>query len=178
MFLKNTIIKIISLFSLSMLCLNMSGCNKTEPQPMLKVETSTSLGGIATIAGTDYYIVYDNSKVEKTSEFKRSTIEHYSFSSEDEGIAIEDIDINTEQGTKISEIGKNIISLSKKDKKIKNHVTMYVIDNKNYFTVWLKKGLIFSYEGLYEYNEADNSIKRIAEFKGSIMQVEPYQNSD
>ena len=59
---KKIYIKFLSLLSIMVLLLNLTGCKKTEAKPILKVITKSSVGGISSLSNTNFFIIYDNEK--------------------------------------------------------------------------------------------------------------------
>ena len=153
------------------------GCKKgEEPKPILKVITSSQVG--TTIFSTKYYyIVYENGKTKKTSEFQKSEVISFAFNPEAQEKDVpnlHDVDLNNPEEAKYNDAAAQIVSLIENDEKVYSPGELYVIDNKIYFKALRDYGINSCADTLYEYIPSDNKFKRIASFKGSITHVEAY----
>lgn len=153
------------------------GCeNKPQSLPILKVITSSQVG--TTIFSTKYYyIVYENGKTKKTSEFQKSEVISFAFNPEAQEKDVpnlHDVDLNNPEEAKYNDAAAQIVSLIENDEKVYSPGELYVIDNKIYFKALRDYGINSCADTLYEYIPSDNKFKRIASFKGSITHVEAY----
>ena len=152
------------------------GCKKSEePKPILKVITNSEIAPII-FSYDRYYVVYDNGKTKKTSEFEPSESVHYRFVSTnyDSPELLSGIDTNTEEGAYLNKVAGNIISLVNEDDNLSSPGAMYLANNKVYFSITIYTGHDESV-ALFEYIESDNSLNKIATFEGNITHVEAYK---
>ena len=152
------------------------GCKKSEePKPILKVITNSEIAPVI-FSYDRYYVVYDNGKTKKTSEFEPSESVNYRFVSTnyDSTELLSGIDTNTEEGAYLNKVAGNIISLVNEDDNLSSPGAMYLANNKVYFSITIYRGEDESI-ALFEYLESDNSLNKIATFKGNITHVEVYK---
>ncbi len=176
----NRIIKLVAWICLLACVVTCVGCEKKpEPQPILKVITSSQIG-VTIFSYKHYYIVYNNRRKKKISKFSPSKSISYAFNpdaeSKDEPY-LHLIDTTTDEGITLNNIAKNIFLLTEKDDN--NNVfspgKLIIIDSHYYFTALVKKSKNSIDNGLYEYLFKTNSFQNIATFSSSITHVEPYQ---
>lgn len=156
------------------LLLNLTGCKKTEAKPILKVITKSSVGGISSLSNTNFFIIYDNDKKEKTKKFDYtfSFSNIYCFSNDPNNIL--EIDLNDEKQKQVNDIAKNIYLKISNDDKIFNPDTLYIIEGQYYFTA---KTLTLTKSEricLCEYDLSNDTIRQIATFNENISYVCAY----
>lgn len=127
---------------------------------------------------TNYYIVYENGAVKKTSEFNPSDVITYYFIDNDYGALTKKLfglDINTPQGEELKKIANNILLLMDETKlKVISINELFILDDRYFFDVLTDNGKK-NISKLFEYIPADNSIKEIVSFRsGAINHVELY----
>ena len=152
------------------------GCNeKNESKPILRVITGTQVG-LTIFSKNQYYIVYDNGKTKKTSEFTPTEVKHYAFQTSEEQTTpyLYHIDIDSKEGIKLNNIAKDIVEAINNNEIITSPGKLFLIDGSYFFTAFIKKGEQYKV-ALLEYINDDNTIIEIATFKGDISHVEPYQ---
>ena len=170
------ILKSLVLASALLIILSCVGCkNKEESKPILKVITNSEIAPVI-FSYDRYYIVYDNGKTQKTSEFKPSESINYRFVSTnyDSTELLSGIDTNTEEGACLNKIAGNIVSLVNEEGNLSPPGAMYLVNNNVYFSSIINKGND-EIVALFVYNESENSIVKFATFKGNITHVEAYQ---
>lgn len=159
-------------------CLSCAGCEKkAEPQPILKVITSSQIG-VTIFSYKRYYAIYDNGKKKKIPEFSPAEEESYLFGSsnyDDSSKVLYSIDLNTEEGIQLNEIATKIIALTEDDDKVHSPGALYVISGKYYFAALINKGYDSLADALFEYNVEENTFKKIVSFNSSITHVEAYR---
>ncbi len=152
------------------------GCEKeSKAQPILKVITSSQVG-VTIFSNKHYYIVYDNGKKKKTSEFTPTEVKHYAFQTSEEQTTpyLYHIDIDSKEGIKLNNIAKDIVEAINNNEIITSPGKLFLIDGSYFFTAFIKKGEQYKV-ALLEYINDDNTIIEIATFKGDISHVESYQ---
>ena len=173
----NRITKFLAWLCIITCCLSCVGCEKkAEPQPILKVITSTQVG-LTIFSYKRYYIVYDNGKINRMSEFTPSESIAYAFNPDAEKENepyLYLIDTNTEEGEAWNNIAKSIISLTNNSDNISFPGALYYINEKYYFTASISKKNS-EVNAIFEYMKSDSSIREVGTFKGSITHVEAYQ---
>ncbi len=169
-----THIKILSLLSIIVLFFNLTGCKKTEAKPILKVVTTSSVGGISSLSNTNFFVIYDNNKKEKTKKFDYtfSLSNIYCFSNDSNNIL--GIDLDDEKEKQVNDIAKKIHSKISNDKKISDPDTLYLIEEQYYFTA--KRSTLTKSERvcLFEYDLSNDTIQEIATFNENISYVCAY----
>ncbi len=172
---RNKIIKLFTWLCIVTCCISCVGCGqKREPLPILKVRTSYQSGYLP-LLNKQFYIVYDNGKTKRISEFESSDTTVYYFVLTDYDLKrLSGIDVNTDEGKRLNRIAESIISLTAEDDTLSSPEAMYLISDKIYFsiTAFKESGNL---SAVFEYIESDNSICEIAAFKGSIEYMEAYQ---
>lgn len=167
-------IKFISLFAIIVLVLNLTGCDKTEAKPILKVITTSSVGGISSLSNTNFFIVYDNNKKEKTKKFDYtfSLSNIYCFSNDSNNIL--GIDLDDDKEKQVNDIAKKIYSKISNDNKIFDPDTLYLIEEQYYFTA--KRTTLTKSERvcLCEYDLSNDTIREITTFNENISYVFAY----
>lgn len=172
-----THIKILSLLTIIVLFFNLTGCKKTEAKPILKVVVDASNGGISVLPNHKYYIVYDNGDTKKTEEFSRIDTEQYAFNPNAEKNLepyLHDIDMSIEKNKSLNDAAKSISSIisNEKDIFVGGAGTLYIVNDKYYFTVYLKEGANDVSAGLFEYYLSDNSISKVTDFDYDISHIQ------
>lgn len=174
----NRITKFLAWLCIITCCLSCVSCEKkAEPQPILKVITSSQIG-VTIFSYKRYYAIYDNGKKKKISEFSPTEVESYLFGSsnyDDSSKVLYSIDLNTEEGIQLNEIATKIIALTEEADKVHSPGALYVISEKYYFAALINKGYDSLADALFEYNVEENTFKKIATFSSSITHVEAYQ---
>ncbi len=176
----NRIIKLATWLCVLVCLTTCIGCEKKpDPKPILKVITTSEIAPVVFLYKR-YYIVYDNGKTKKISEFEPIKSTSYAFdpsAEEKSNPYLHNIDTNTEEGNILNKIAMNIVSLTDKneDNSIFSPSELYIIDNKYYFYALIDKLGDSSDNGLFEYLVDDNSFKKIATFNNNITHVEAYQ---
>ena len=174
---KKIFLRFLSLLSIIVLSLNITGCEKTEATPILKVVVDASNGGISVLPNYKYYIVYDNGDTKKTEAFSRVDTEQYAFNPNAEKNLepyLHDIDMSIEKNKSINDAAKSISTIISKEKDIfvGGAGTLYIVNDKYYFTVYLKERSNDVSVGLFEYYLSDNSISKVADFDNDISHIQ------
>ena len=174
-----THIKILSLLSIIVLFLNLTGCKKTEAKPILNVVVDASFGGIGVLPNYKYYIVYDNGKAKKIEAFSREDTEQYAFNPNAEKNLepyLHDIDMSIEENKSLNDIAKSISTIISNDTDIfvGGAGTLYIVNDKYYFTVYIEKGANDVSVGLFEYYLSDNSISKVVVFDHDISHIQSF----
>ena len=176
----NRITKCLAWLCIITCCLSCVGCEKkAEPQPILKVITSSQIG-VTIFSYKRYYAIYDNGKKKKIPEFSPSEVIGYAFNpdAEEKDVPyLHLVDIDAEEGAELNNIAKNIVNLTTKneDNNVFSPGKLRIINNHYYFTALLEKDRDSIINGLFEYYLSDNSFIKIATFSSSITHVEAYQ---
>lgn len=176
---KKLYIKFLYLLSIIVLSINLTGCKKTEAKPILNVVVDASFGGVGVLPNYKYYIVYDNGDSKKTEAFSRMDTENYAFNPNAEKNLephLHDIDMSIEKNRSLNDVAKSISDVISDDKDIfvGGAGTLYIVDDKYYFTVYLEKGANDVSVGLFEYNLSNNSISKVAVFDHDISHIQSF----
>ncbi len=177
----NKFLKIIVWICLLTLMFGCAGCKnkKEEPKPILKVITSSQVG-TTIFSNKQYYIVYDNGKTKKVSQFSENDVFGYAFNPSAESKNepyLHMLNTNTDQGKLFNNYAKNIVYLTDKDdsNNVFSPAKLLVIDNHLYFTAMIKTKINTIKRGVFEYLIDDNTFTKVAVFKNSITHVEAYK---
>lgn len=167
-------IKILSLLAIILLFFNLTGCKKTEAKPILKVVTTSSVGGISSLSNTNFYVIYDNNKKEKTKKFDYtfSLSNIYCFSNDSNNIL--GIDLDDDKEKQVNDIAQNIYSIISNDDNIFDPDTLYLIEERYYFTAKITTLTKSERVCLCEYNLSNDTIREIATFNENISYVCAY----
>ena len=170
------IIKLFSWIFILTFIVSFIGCNgKHESKPILRVITGTQVG-LTIFSKNQYYIVYDNGKTKKTSEFTPTEVKHYAFQTSEEQTTpyLYHIDIDSKEGIELNNIAKDIVETINSNEIITSPGKLFLIDGSYFFTAFIKKGEQYKV-ALLEYLNDNKTIIEIATFKGDISHVEPYE---
>ena len=176
---KKIFLRFLSLLSIIVLSLNMTGCKESETTPILKVVVDASFGGIGVLPNYKYYIVYDNGKAKKIDAFSREETEQYAFNpNAEENLEpyLHDIDTSIEKNKSLNDVAKSISTIISDDTDIfvGGARTLYVINDKYYFTAYIEKGANDVSVGLFEYNISNDSISKVVVFDHDISHIQSF----
>ena len=172
----NRIIKLAAWLCLLVCLATCIGCEKKpDPKPILKVITTSEIAPVVFLYKR-YYIVYDNGKTKKTSEFTPTEVKHYAFQTSEEQTTpyLYHIDIDSKEGIELNNIAKDIVETINSNEIITSPGKLFLIDGSYFFTAFIKKGEQYKV-ALLEYLNDNKTIIEIATFKGDISHVEPYE---
>lgn len=125
----NRITKCLAWLCIITCCLSCVGCEKkAEPQPILKIITSSQIG-VTIFSYKRYYDIYDNGKKKKIPEFSPTEVERYAFqtSTEESVPYLYHIDLNSVTGIEINNISQKYCIVNRW--KRKNHLTGKAVSN-------------------------------------------------
>ena len=178
---KNIISKLLLWVCIGLVLCSVTACDATNgSKPMLKIITSTSVG-VTIFSKTDYFIVYENGAVKKTSEFAPAKVISYNFVPNSEGetleVLLQKIDIDTPEGKELNNIANNIVLLMDGTKiKVISINELFFLGDRYFFDVLCDNGKAPISNKLFEYFPTDNSIKEIVSFNSKgIKHVEFYK---
>ena len=156
------------------------GCNtKHETVPLLRVITVTS-NRLNLKGKNNYYIVYENGNVKKTSAFSPSDVTTFYFKgrNDDKNSAIlHDLDMDIPQDRAVNDIAQNIVDLvNEEDLELISVNEIFVLDERYFFDILYDAGRSDADCKLFEYIPLENSIKEIVNFRSrSIEHIELYE---
>jgi len=179
-YMRNAIIKILVCVCVGFLGMGMTSCDTSiDSEPMLKITTSTSFG-MFPATKTNYYIIYENGVVRKTTEFVPSNIIYYFFNSNGnyEDSTLLHINDDDPLREKLNNIANNIRILMDESKFENISIgRLYVLSERYFFNIGYNDGEK-RVSKLFEYISADSSAKEIAILtgKGNLDHAELYSS--